>query len=394
MPDRSDRPLRVLIATDTFAPDLNGAARFARNLAVRLARRGNSVHVVAPSTTLVSSSQPELFDGQLITVHRLRSVRWLLHDWIRFPPPWEIRKAVGSLLDEIEPDVVHIQSFINIGRSVSLETTARNIPLVATNHVMPDNIVEYSGLPRQLHPPLTRWGWSLASSVLTEADIVTSPTPIAAGYLEENTTVNRVIPLSCGIDLGRFRPHFNRPATNRVLYVGRLDTEKNLDILVRACAMLPAALQVQLDIVGGGTELRRLQKLADHLGVTSRVTFHGRVTDAAIDELYAQASVFVMPSTAELQSIATLEAMASGVPVVLADAMALPHLVDEGRNGVLVPPQCSESLAQALESILLLPDEDYSTMRRCSYEHSLAHDSTAVTLRFEELYRDAQAMRT
>ena len=88
--------MRVLIGTDTFAPDINGAARFARNLAVRLSRRGHSVHVVAPSTNLSSSTATELLDGELITVHRLRSVRWLLHDWIRFPPPWEIGKSLAE----------------------------------------------------------------------------------------------------------------------------------------------------------------------------------------------------------------------------------------------------------------------------------------------------------
>ena len=382
--------MRVLIGTDTFAPDINGAARFARNLAVRLSRRGHSVHVVAPSTNLSSSTATELLDDELITVHRLRSVRWPLHDWIRFPPPWEIGKAVCSVLDEIEPDVVHIQSFINIGRSLSIAARARHIPLVATNHVMPDNIIEYSGLPRQLHPPLTRFGWNLASSVLGEADIVTSPTPIAANYLTQNTTVGSVIPLSCGVDLSRFAPHFTRPPGNRVLYVGRLDAEKRLDTLLQAFSQVSGTLDAHLDIVGGGTELRRLEKLAAALDISDRVQFHGRVTDAQIDELYTQASVFAMPSTAELQSIATLEAMASGVPVVLADAMALPHLVDRGLNGILVPPQNPVELAHALETILSLPEEAYSAMRRHSYEHSLTHDSTAITKRYEELYRDAR----
>ena len=69
----------VLIGTDTFPPDVNGAARFAREHAVRLARRGHDVHVIAPATRMRSSSGIEVYDGQRLTVHRLRSVRWPLH---------------------------------------------------------------------------------------------------------------------------------------------------------------------------------------------------------------------------------------------------------------------------------------------------------------------------
>jgi len=381
-----------LIGADTFLPDVNGAARFTRDLAVRLAKRGHDVHVVAPATSTRSATGIELIDGQRISVHRLGSVRWPSHDWLRFVPPWRVRAAAGRILDEVRPDVVHVQSFINIGRGLAREAHARDLPLMATNHVMPDNIVDVSGFPEVLKPRLAQIGWNLADSVLTLADTVTSPTPIAARYLTENTSVGTVIPLSCGIDLERFTPRFERPAGNRVVYVGRLDPEKNIDTILTAYSMVPRELSDGLDLVGGGTAHSRLQACARELGIEDRVVFHGRVSDERLIELHEQASVFVMASTAELQSIATLEAMACGTPVVLADAMALPHLIEPGANGHLVEPQNAEEFARAIESILRNDDEADERMRRAAFGKAQEHDAQNVILRYEELYEQIAAV--
>lgn len=384
---RSHRPLRVLIGADTFPPDINGAARFARDHAVRLARRGHEVHVVAPATSMRTRSGIEIYDGQRIHVHRLRSVRWPLHDWLRFAPPWEVRRATRRLLRGVEPDVVHVQSFIDIGRGLAYETQREGIPLVATNHVMPDNVVEFSGLPRLLQPRLERFGWNLAQSVYSRADVVTSPTPIAARYLERQTALTGVMPISCGIDVDRFSPKTARPAGNRVLFVGRLDPEKNLDVLLTAFSLLGDDLRACLDLVGDGAERDRLADLADRLGVGDRVIFHGRVGDRELVALHALATVFVMPSTAELQSIATLEAMASATPVVLADAMALPHLIATGAEGHLAPAHSPRAFAERIERILRLDPEEYERMSSAALRTARSHDARAVTLRYEQLYR-------
>ncbi len=384
--------LRILIGADTFLPDVNGAARFTRDLAVRLSKRGHDIHVVAPAVSTRSLSGIEVIDGEHITVHRLGSVRWPSHDWLRFVPPWRVRAAAGRILDHVHPDVVHVQSFINIGRGVAREAHARGLALMATNHVMPDNIVDVSGFPEILKPRLAQMGWNLADSVLALADTVTSPTPIAARYLTENTSVGNVIPLSCGIDLGRFTPRFERPDGNRVVYVGRLDPEKNIDTLLTAFSLVPRELSGGLDLVGGGTAHARLAAHARELGIEDRVVFHGRVDDERLIELHEQASVFVMASTAELQSIATLEAMACGTPVVLADAMALPHLIEQGENGHLVEPHNAQEFARAIESILRNDGEADERMRRAAFGKAQEHDAQRVILRYENLYAEIAAV--
>jgi glycosyltransferase involved in cell wall biosynthesis len=94
-----------------------------------------------------------------------------------------------------------------------------------------------------------------------------------------------------------------------------------------------------------------------------------------------------MPSIAELQSIATMEAMASGLPVVAADALALPHLVHEGENGWLFRPQDADDLAEKLTRVLTASPEEYLALQQGSLKGVEIHDIARTLDTFEKLYR-------
>jgi glycosyltransferase involved in cell wall biosynthesis len=94
-----------------------------------------------------------------------------------------------------------------------------------------------------------------------------------------------------------------------------------------------------------------------------------------------------MPSIAELQSIVTMEAMASALPVVAANAMALPHLVHDGQNGYLFTPGDAQDLADKLEKILRMPIEELTAMKKESLRLIAAHDIQRTLTTFECLYR-------
>jgi phosphatidylinositol alpha 1,6-mannosyltransferase len=206
------------------------------------------------------------------------------------------------------------------------------------------------------------------------------------------------LPVSCGIDADRYRtiPHTSGPVPT-VLFVGRLDPEKRVDELIRAVAALPAGLAGRLEIVGDGARREDWTALADGLGIADRVRFRGFVSEQELLEAYAGADLFCMPGVAELQSLVTLEAMAAGLPVVAADAMALPHLVRPGRNGWLYTPGDVPELATRLAALL----GDAATRRRmgaASREIVAAHGSEATLDRFEGIYaqvlgREAVAAR-
>ena len=388
--------LRVLLAADTFPPDVNGAANFTERLAVGLAERGHDVHVLAPAPTRRHGTFLEEHGGRTLTVHRLHSTRWPLHDWLRFATPWTVKKHADELLDRIRPDVVHIQSHVVIGRGVTRSAAERGIRLVATNHFMPENLIEHTGLPRAIWPLATRLAWDDAARTLRHMSAITTPTQRAADFLERSVHVSDVAAISCGIQARDYVARDDRPAENKIVFVGRVTGEKQIDVLLRAMTRLDPALGATLTVVGGGDLLEKLRQMTVDLGIAGRVTFAGYASDAELRRTLTEATVFAMPSTAELQSIASLEAMASGLPIVVADAMALPHLMDGDRNGRLFRPGDADDLAAKLTEVLTLSDEDYRAMRRASLEVIEGHDIDRTVSVFESLYRGcpvAEAIR-
>lgn len=377
----------MLIAADTFTPDVNGAARFAERLASGLAGRGHDVHVMAPASSRKHGTWTETYDGRAITAHRLYSWRWYPHDWLRFALPWTLRRDSRRILDSVKPDVVHIQSHINVGRAVASEAEKRGIRTIATNHFMPENLAEFSLLPKWAQDKVIKAAWKDARHTYSRVEAVTTPTQRAAEFLQKYTGLTDVHAISCGIDAQNYSPSFGPRTENRILFVGRVTGEKQIDVLLHAVALLPADLAVHAEIVGGGDQKRNLEHLADTLGIRDRVTFTGYVTDAELRAAYSRATVFAMPSIAELQSIATMEAMASALPVVAADAMALPHLVHDGRNGFLFTPGDAQDLADKLAQVLSATPDDLDALKRESLKLIGAHDINRTLNTFESLYR-------
>lgn len=384
----AERPLTILVGCDTFSPDINGAARFAERLSAGLVERGHDVHVVAPNQQYRHSPpHTEVIEGQPMILHRLPSVRWPPHDWLRFVWPWRSKHYARKVLDAVKPDVVHIQSHIVIGRGLAREARKRGIPVVATNHVMAENIIDFTALPDTLNKVALKLAWADARRTFRLTRAVTTPTRRAADFLESTIDIRGVIPVSCGIDRRNYTPDLTPRTENRVLFVGRLTTEKGIDVLLRAFARLDPALKTTLDIVGGGDQRKTLEQLAEQLGVADHVTFHGHASEEDLRHLYTRASVFAIASIAELQSIATMEAMASGLPVVAANAVALPHLVHDGENGYLFEPGNDEEMAARLTDVLTASPEERLRMQQASLDGVMVHDIERTLDTFEALYR-------
>lgn len=342
--------LRILVGAETYPPDVNGAARFAGRLATGLAARGHDVHVVAPSPT--GRPGVERHDG--VTVHRVTSWRYPPLEALRICMPWEAADETAAIMERVDPDVVHTNGHLVVGRGVVNAARRSGRPVVATNHLMPENLVAYLPIPAALRSVFAGWMYRDLGRVYGRADVVTAPTPRAVDLLTDRAGLTSAFAVSNGIDTDRYRPRAGRPAAvvPTILFVGRLDQEKRVDELLRAVALLPDDVPARLEVVGDGARRAAWTALADELGIADRVTFRGHVTDAELLEAYAGADLFCMPGVAELQSLVTLEAMAAGLPVVAADAMALPHLVRPGSNGELFRPGDVVELSGHLERLL------------------------------------------
>ncbi|WP_369130796.1 glycosyltransferase [Modestobacter roseus] len=382
--------MKILIAADTYAPDVNGASYFAQRLAAGLAAE-HEVHVLAPSRSRHTTSAPA--PGGL-TEHRVRSLPVVVRRGFRVCPPAGLQRRVRALLTTVRPDVVHVQSHFLVGRAAVRAARELGIPVVATNHFMPENLLHYlpggAAVRRRAHG----WAWRDAARVLSLADVVTSPTPFAAALAESAGVPGPVLPISCGLDLDRFTPDrpgarfraaHGLPSGPVLAHVGRLDPEKKVHELVEALALVRARWDVHLLVVGDGQERGRLEALAARLGVADSVTFTGLLADAELPEAYAAADVLGMAGTAELQSLVTLEAMATGLPVLAVDAGALPHLVRHGETGWLYRHGDVPALAGRLAALLDDP-AGAARMGRRARAVAAGHDLGATLAAFTGLY--------
>ncbi|QDP96084.1 glycosyltransferase family 4 protein [Microlunatus elymi] len=384
--------MKIVIGADSYAPDINGAARFAERLAEGLAGRRHEIHVVSASTDGPARTEHV---GEL-TVHRLHSIRYRLHESLRVCLPWQTIPESRRLLAELRPDVVHVQSHMVIGRGLAYAAADRAIPLVATNHFMPENVFGYVPLlPRPFYQAAGRIAWRDLARVFGRADVITAPTPRAIQLLQDATGLSGEA-ISCGIDSERYwqASQQAQPGTGPViLFVGRLDQEKRIDELIAAFARIPAGTGARLEIVGHGDQHDLLVRLAAELGVSDRVSFLGHVSEQDLLTAYGRAAIFCMPGVAELQSLVTLEAMSAGKPVVAANAMALPHLVKPGHNGWLYTPGDIGELALRLSTLVSDP-----ALRRRMGQHSRelvsVHDFGATLDRFEDIYARVAARRS
>lgn len=396
--------MKILIAADLHWPTINGVATFSRNLAHGLAARGHEVIVIAPSQRRTGLAEEEWDDDYLIK--RTISVPFPFYQNFRISV--SPRREVKRVIEEFEPDVIHIQMLLGIGQATMRYAKLYNIPVVTTNHAIPENLMDNIRLLAPVSGPINRLITEYGARFHAKADHVTMPTQAAIDMLTNGREDLPEVPIeavSNGIDLGRFTPtkptkaiykQFGIPTDRLIVsYIGRLDSEKHISVLINAFYQVQQTLAkpVHLLIVGFGTDSERLDNQVYQLGIHDSVTFTGRVSDEEIVELHKVGDVFCMPSPAELQCIAALEAMASGKPIVAVDAGAVRELCQTERNGFLCEKDDVDQIANALTT--LLTDD---AMRKRFAEESVAiaktHDIAYTLDRFEAIYTELIGSKT
>jgi glycosyltransferase involved in cell wall biosynthesis len=292
---------------------------------------------------------------------------------------------------------VHIQDHYCLCSAAVNEARRLGIPLIGTNHFLPENLLPFFRKFPAVQYLFTLPLWKMMLSVFNKLDVAITPSRTATRILQDQEIQIPVRTISNGVDTNRFRPDPkpDRPSIRQIynlspdqtlfLYVGRLDGEKGLDTLLEAISLLPRE-DFQMAIVGRGLYGQSLEKQAQELGLEGRVVFIGFVEPDRLTALYNSADIFVMPSPEELQSIATLEAMACGKPILAANGRALPELVEPGVNGYLFQPAQAEDAARKMNQ-LMEECEKWSAMGQASFERSQGHSLQNTIAHYEEQYR-------
>jgi len=379
-----------MLGSESYYPNVDGGAVAERRLAWGQSALGHKVAIIAPSFKgMVNYSEQ---DGPT-TIYRPKAVQFPLYKEYNatvFP-----YKFIEGVANKFKPDIIHIHNPYPIGYGLMKWARRNNVPVVGSNHLMPENFFMTVRKFNFLYRPLKTLGWKFITRFYNRCDAVISPSKTAIRLLKEGGLRRPGYPLSNGVDLDRFKPGMDgsylkkifgiNPADPIILYSGRLGGEKSLDVLIRAFAIVAKKMKVSLVMSGSGPDAGLLKDLARSLGLAKRTHFVGFVPDNDFPCLYGIGDLFAIPSTAELQSIVTLEALASGLPVVAADSNALPELVKKGRNGFLHRPFDHVEMAVYLERILV----DKAMKKRMGEESRkivAPHHYPQVFKSFEALY--------
>ena len=410
--------MKVVISTDLYYPMINGVAVFSRNLAMGLARRGHEVIVLAPSVTgkfmmetdeeggfrvaRLSSIKFPFYPDQIEKIPEAKAIFGLKLPRILYKNGLHVSfyayPEIKKVLDEFQPDLIHDQTPGPVALAVYRYANKRDVPLVATGHAYPDNFtgqIKFLGVAKKPIDAVVR---KYFASFLLKAEHATMPTELAIDELMPKKRRNfkvKVEALSNGIDLSRFSAggaddsiyaKYDIP-TDRpvVLYVGRVDPEKSLGVLVRAFARVLDSMDATLVVVGDGSDKGKLEKLAKELEIEQSARFLGRIVGDDLPALYRTGDVFVITSTTETQSIVLMEAMASGLPAVAVRAGAVGELVKNNKNGYLCKPGDEVAVARSIVKMLKNPDVAYS-FGKMSLEMVKKHDVGHTMDRIEAIY--------
>jgi len=376
--------MKILLATETYLPTISGVVVFTQNIAEELVARGHEVAIFAPSSHRVYGH--EIKNG--IHIYRFPS----------FPVPFRMSsrfmvrqyRRVQKAYHEFGPDVVHLQSPSGVPAAVQRCARRDFVPVIATHHFALEFIMAYLK-PLAFISSLTQRALvGYLNQFYRKCDYVTCPTQnIKKNLIEAGIKVPLHV-ISNGVSLSHFNSADHHESSEKaplVLYVGRVDQDKNIPVFLDALPEVLEKVAARVVIAGGGNKLSASKRWVRDHDLASKVSFTGKIPHRGtqLQKLFLQASVFVVPSLIETQSLGTLEALACGVPVVASDAGALPELVHHGKNGYLVSPSAPEEFAQYI--IKLLEDPELrETMGAAGREIVSHHNLSAVVSKFLHVY--------
>ena len=327
--------MRIAIVTESFLPRINGVTNSVMRVAGHLRRRGHEVVIICPD-----SYPAEQFDG--IPVRTVRSVS--------LPGVPDIDVFVGTrdhielLLQEVNPDLVHLASPFILGRAAARAVSRLRIPSVA---VFQTDVAGFANHYRL--SAITSLAEELLRRIHSGVDVTLAPSRASMSYLEQ-LGIPRVRHWGRGVDLDLFNPG-RRDVTlfeqSRVVigYMGRLAPEKNVALLQH----IHRDPRVQLVIIGDGPQREELRELLPNALMT------GRLTGTDLGRHVASLDVLVAPGEHETFCQVIQEGLAAGVPVVAPAAGGPLDLIEPERNGMLYNPGDAADFVRAIEPLISDP---------------------------------------
>ncbi|WP_292654210.1 glycosyltransferase family 1 protein [Nitratifractor sp.] len=352
MPSRSG-PARLLIITDTIC-DTNGVSRFLRDLAATALERGTQLHILSASRLCRGALPGNI---RILTPTLRTPMPWYPEQDLVLLPPF---RALAKEIEAIAPDVVHLSTPGPIGLAGRRIARRMGLPLFGTYHTdFPAYLYANTGRPciQRLAEGALRRFYRDFQGIFIRSEAYRPRLIESMGFPHD-----RIHPLPPGIDLNRFAPRFRDSGIWRryglekegfkALYVGRTTREKNLPFLLESWKILHRlAPELTLVIIGTGEFYKHAESYRKY-----GIRFLGEIKGEALSRLYASSDLFLFPSLTDTLGQVVMEAMASGLPVIVADKGGPATLLDrENPGGWILPADDPRRYAQWILNIARNP---------------------------------------
>jgi glycosyltransferase involved in cell wall biosynthesis len=340
-------PLRILCLNYEYPPVGGGGGRIAHRINAGLVARGHAVRVQTAGLRHLPAR--ETVDG--VEVFRAESFR--KKEDTCTVPEMALYLATSLLpalrhVREWRPHVIHAHFAVPTGALAWTVNRLTGVPYVLTAHLgdVPGGVPEQTAGLFRFVEPLTRPIWKRAAAVTAVSTFVAE---LAERAYERRTEV-----ILNGITLGP-RPEIRVHAAPRLLMVGRLSTQKNPVLAIRALALV-RDLPWEFRVIGDGPFRAEMERLARELDIASRVRFLGWLDSAKVASEMRDADALLMTSLSEGLPMAAIEALDRGLAVISSRIGGVSDVVEDGANGALCE-LTPESFAAALRAILSDPEK-------------------------------------
>lgn len=338
--------MRIAIFSDTYVPEINGVALTLKRYTDYLKKQGIEYRLFVPSSDTAVPNVPQL--------ERLTSIPFLLYRNLRFslPNPLYIHKV----LDTFQPTIIHVATPFSIGLSGVRYGKKHDIPMVASYHTHFDDYLDYYHLSF-----LNKWIWKYLNWFHRPFERIYVPSESTKQKLLAKNLHTDISIWGRGVDHDVFSPairkdylinNYGIEGKKILLYVGRMSPEKNIELVLDTFQSLSPTIKkdTHLVMVGDGPLYSELSQQYQE-----NITWTGFLEGEQLAKVYASSDLFLFPSETETFGNVVLEALASGLPVIGANAGGVSHLVRDGKTGFLCEPSHKDQFVAQTTKLLENP---------------------------------------
>ncbi len=380
-------PLKIAFYTDTYLPARDGVVTSILNTEQQLVKKGNEVYTFAAGN---AQTRKMVAGNKNITVVRGMKFSKYPQYNLALLPMASYHKQL-----EINPDIVHAHTPFIMGTWALAFAKIEKIPVVSTFHTMfTDRFVLQEYASKRAAVALEKYSWKYASFFYNRCNAVIAPSNAIKNILIKNGITSDIYVVPNGVDTRRFNSKTSGKQLRKmllsgekkkiVLYVGRMSKEKRLETLIRAAKLLKNE-NIKFVFAGAGPALNYYEHMAELQGIDAM--FVGFVDDKLLPQYYAAADAFCLPSTFETQGVVILEAMASGKPVIGADALALSEIIKNGKNGEKFRPNDAKDCASKIRKVIN-NTSSYKEMTKTANEYSVVRTTDELLNIYRRVIND------